>query len=65
MKVKLNIEIKVSVEWKQNGSQMFDVGHVNEEHQNDLYVKLFDVGHSNVKYQNNMNLRCLTVWCWH
>ena len=45
----------------QNGSQMFEVGHSNNECHNDLNIKLFDIGHSNVNCQNVMNVEHQSV----
>ena len=48
--------------------KVFDVGHSNKKHQNDLNVNLFDVNlfdvpHSNAKFQNYMNVKHQAVWC--
>ena len=42
--MKVKIEVKVNFK------------HLNDEHQNDLNVKLFDVHHSNIECQNDTNV---------
>ena len=55
MKVKLKVEIKVKDEWKQKGSQIFDVGRMSKWSKHSLNLTLFDVQHSNNERQNDLN----------
>ena len=45
--------------------EIFDIGHSNDECQNDLYVKTYDVGHQNghlnVEHQHVMNVKILSL----